>query len=840
MLNQVSSALKATDVSGPTDTIDTLKKILDHAKTSGLVDHLCMCLATAGTGLTSSPSFQRSASEGCKALCFLIDALENMSNKVKPWIFPLTLHQSHSLVRLDIKELDWSPDTGTDCKKIIEVLTGMFLKSKPVFVAIYYCLRQRNEAVLLATIQLLVRCCTHSTKMPSVLCGLPSSLPVTTVVSGGEDSSFIPEIFSIISLCGFSMNKDSPSVDAKGLTCKFTNPHELALQSCLLLTAIAQSFKSAGRSSSSFILTTSSRNQQSRLSSLAHLFSCKDGGASLFKSHCASAMLAFASIVYLDPGASLSDIAMPLVPCTTTLYEHLKIHHKEVDESNCSTDCMLSQWHGLRDGCVGLLEYKLKQGGPLAAQQVCASGLPQFLLDLLGNNVHVQNQGTNHVKDYIGLSPFGVVWAVSSLSFCLSGGALTFRQILLRNEHVKCISDLVSDAHLKLLKSWFGSGGGKNGVRDTINVVIDFLAFPFVAIQSASSLPSATASLSSGFLLNVGSPGARVCREDSNTLKAIQESVDKYTAILVEFLTSMAMRLQAGVPTRVLRCADGLELKDTGRVVAFLAKMVSYERLTILVGKGILETNRIRRLIDGSSPRDVILNVLMIVSDLARFDKGFYEYIDKANILTRLKELLICEDHTLREKACSAIGNMCRHSSYFYNSLSRHGIIGHLIDRCADPDKPTRKYACFAIGNAAFHNELLYEELRRSIPQLTKLLLSPEEDKIKANAAGALSNLVRNSSKLCEDMVTKGAIQALLQVVSECSVAALNPPRKDAINESPLKIVLFALGKMCAHSSCRQCICSSELFPVMGQLRQSPDTNIAKYAASIYRKANEV
>jgi fused-like protein len=54
---------------------------------------------------------------------------------------------------------------------------------------------------------------------------------------------------------------------------------------------------------------------------------------------------------------------------------------------------------------------------------------------------------------------------------------------------------------------------------------------------------------------------------------------------------------------------------------------------------------------------------------------------------------------------------------------------------------------------------MLYEELRRSIPQLTTLLLGPEEDKTKGNAAGALSNLVRNSDILCEDIVSQGAIQ---------------------------------------------------------------------------------
>lgn len=44
-----------------------------------------------------------------------------------------------------------------------------------------------------------------------------------------------------------------------------------------------------------------------------------------------------------------------------------------------------------------------------------------------------------------------------------------------------------------------------------------------------------------------------------------------------------------------------------------------------------------------------------------------------------------------------------------------------------------------------------------------------EEDKTKANAAGALSNLVRNSDKLCEDIVSKGAVQ-----VSACCMVKVS------------------------------------------------------------------
>ncbi|KAL3565257.1 hypothetical protein D5086_033303 [Populus alba] len=71
---------------------------------------------------------------------------------------------------------------GTDSARIIEAVTRAFLRSKAVQVAIFYCLKQRIEPALSASIQILSRCCLHNAMVPGVLCGLPSSLPVTTVV----------------------------------------------------------------------------------------------------------------------------------------------------------------------------------------------------------------------------------------------------------------------------------------------------------------------------------------------------------------------------------------------------------------------------------------------------------------------------------------------------------------------------------------------------------------------------------------------------------------------------------------------------------------------------------
>lgn len=837
LLSRVTQGLKASLGTKRTEVVATplinksFKEILDHAKAVGLSDILVSHLVTCGTSLMSgSSNLLRAACEACRTIWSLIDAFEIQSTKENACLFPLSSMCNYSLNRLDLKGDECESLICTDSAKIVDAVTRAFLRSKAVQVAFYYCLRQRLEAAWSSGIQIILRCCLHNSLVTGVLCGLPSSLPVTTVVSGGGDNTIISEIFSILSLCA-SFDRDPQTGDTNHLKSKLANPCALVCHSCLLLAAVAQSLKSAGRNSALFMLTSSPKKQRSRLSDLAHHYSLCDRIQNSFQPHSMSAMLALASILSLESGASvetsISEIAVPLIPRSATLCDYLRILTADDNgRGDKFSKGKLSYWHGLRDGCVGLLESKLKWGGPLAIQQLCASGVPQTLIDLLGNN-----QSDASSQDQIGLSPVGVLWTVSSLCQCLPGGSSTFRQVLLRREHVKLVSDLISDVHLKLIRCWGGPGGGKNGIRDTVNAVINLLAFPFVAVQNVPSFPSpaAAASVNSGFLLNMGSPGGKVFAEDKDMVRAIEASMGKYIQILLE----------VGIPGRIIRCLEHVELKDAARPVAFLAKMTVHRSLVVqLVGKGLLDPNMMRRLLDSSSPREVTLDILMIVSDLARMDKVFYEHINGANILEFLKDFLTHEDPNVRAKACSAIGNMCRHSSYFYGSLAKHNIISLLVDCCSDADKRVRKFACFAIGNAAYYNDFFYEELRRCIPQLANLLVSAEEDKTKANASGALSNLVRNSNKLCEDIVSKGAMQALLRLVADCSIVALSKRDGGAINESPLKIALFSLAKMCAHSPCRQFLRSSDMYPVIGRLRQSSETTIANYASVIFDKTS--
>ncbi|KAI0488812.1 hypothetical protein KFK09_028651 [Dendrobium nobile] len=810
---------------------EILIQIVDNARTSGIVEVLCECLVVSGSSLMSgSSNMVPAACEACKAIWYLIEALEINSMSPPSYFFPLNDSRSKSVFQTDMQTEKQGLLSHTEAANVIEMIRKLFLQSKAMQTAFYYCFHNGLESALLAGLQLISRMCLPNIDVCNVLCGLQNSNNNDKVDAGG-DGTIISDIFSLLSLCAPYINNESREEHNK--KCRLSNPHGIVLHCCIALSSIAYCLKSDGKFSASYMLTSSQKKQRIRLSVLAHLCSSDDRALDSIQLHCASAMLALSAITCLEcvcpSKSSISEVALTLLPPMATLRTHLKLWL--ADEMGIQFNDMWSLilCHGLKDGCLGLLDARLKWGGPLAMEQACSNDIPQLLISLLAHGPKKDLSDINNAaKIHAGLSPMGVVWALSSLCHCLPGGV--FRETLFRRDHVKLIVDLISDAHIKLLRCWRGFGGGNNGVRDLLNSVVDLFAFPFIVVQSSPSMPPTSASINSGYLLNIDSPGRRMGVESREMVKSIEANMSHYIQILLE----------AGVPCSILRCLDFMDSKDLAKPVAFFAKMVAYRPLALqLVREGLLSSNLSKRLLGGLSPKAVMLDFLMIVSDLARMSKDFYEPIDKACLLGHLKDYLCSEDADLRSKACSAIGNMCRHSDYFYKSLAMHEIVDLLIDRCSDPDKRTRKFACFAVGNAAYHSDALYVQLRRSIPQLTKLLLSTDEDKTKGNAAGALSNLVRNSNLLCKDIEKEGAIQALIKLVSDYSTVALSPSRRDAITESPLKIVLFALGKMCDHTICRRALRSLNSAPLFTQLKRSPDSIIAEYASIILTKSSQ-
>lgn len=139
---------------------------------------------------------------------------------------------------------------------------------------------------------------------------------------------------------------------------------------------------------------------------------------------------------------------------------------------------------------------------------------------------------------------------------------------------------------------------------------------------------------------------------------------------------------------------------------------------------------------------------------------------------------------------------------------------------------------------AGFHNASLYEALRPAIGPLVLLLQDPEE-KTRANAAGALGNLVRNSNALCGDLVRAGALKALMD-----TACRPEPPRPTTAGGtpvagdggSPVTIALFSLGNMCAHRECRDALLQLGVLDVIKQLSGNPDQMLQRYIQRMQTK----
>ncbi|CAD7937135.1 unnamed protein product [Amoebophrya sp. A120] len=212
----------------------------------------------------------------------------------------------------------------------------------------------------------------------------------------------------------------------------------------------------------------------------------------------------------------------------------------------------------------------------------------------------------------------------------------------------------------------------------------------------------------------------------------------------------------------------------------------------------------------------VVVDVLLILSQLSRLSKEFYPALHRLNMYTEICHLLQCNDANIRAKTANVVGNMSRHSDFFYAHLSRTGVLAKLVPLCRDPDPTTRKFASFAVGNSAFHSNYLYRELLPSVALLRDLLQLSNDEKTRANAAGALGNLVRNSSELCEEIVTQGVLEALLELIG-CprnenfnSTSSLSTSTSSstvlarAESDSSVKIALFSLGNLAVHPLCKQ------------------------------------
>ena len=250
---------------------------------------------------------------------------------------------------------------------------------------------------------------------------------------------------------------------------------------------------------------------------------------------------------------------------------------------------------------------------------------------------------------------------------------------------------------------------------------------------------------------------------------------------------------------------------------------------------GGLSPSILSLILEPSNNTSVLTSGLLIISQLARsaaspdIQKMFVE----SQLVPLMPALLRSSDPTVRARAANLLGNLCRHSDALYVDLKQYKVIPHLIDLCTDPDRSTRKFACFAIGNAGFHSSLLYPLLRPAVIPLVHLL-KDEEDRTRANAAGALGNLLRNSSELVPDVLSAGALKGLMDLISFGSKTNEGVVKL----ASSVQISLFSLGNMAAHYDCATALVGMDVEHALKEVEDAPgcDPITKKYVARVRLK----
>ncbi|RQM15904.1 hypothetical protein KXD40_005531 [Peronospora effusa] len=312
-------------------------------------------------------------------------------------------------------------------------------------------------------------------------------------------------------------------------------------------------------------------------------------------------------------------------------------------------------------------------------------------------------------------------------------------------------------------------GGGSNAVKALVHATVKVLGIPFVHNVSEELLV--------------------------HTQEILYDTkcVPKLLSVLRFVFLTKQLQLEASVLELPISFLSRLMMSSTH----FGSQFVEADGMLVIVECGMLRSS--------CSP-SLIIDLLLIVSQVARSSEIHCKCILTANLLPQIYELLQHPEAMVRAKTLKCIGNFCRHSALFYHHFltpldensANNTVLNGMIRGLSDPDNYVRRFACSAIGNAAFHSGDLYDALRPAIPVLVQNLYD-DDDKTRSNAGRALGNFVRNSDELCKDLCSSRTPWELFRLaMMETSIATR-------------RIVLFSLGNFCAYSECFNMLVGAEV-----------------------------
>ncbi|XP_075789081.1 serine/threonine-protein kinase 36 isoform X2 [Pelodiscus sinensis] len=228
----------------------------------------------------------------------------------------------------------------------------------------------------------------------------------------------------------------------------------------------------------------------------------------------------------------------------------------------------------------------------------------------------------------------------------------------------------------------------------------------------------------------------------------------------------------AETPAHLLQvCCHHLPFSETALPMSLLCHLVLSDEQVVdqLVGAAAASDRAISFLsavLLSDSPA-LTMDLLSLLTHVARACPAHLPFLhmvlagsDSAYQL--LSHLLCHQEHSIRAKACSLVGNLLRQGQDFPRALqSQAGLLERLLERLSDQDEHVRKSASFAVGNAAYQAGSLPHALGKAVPRLGRLLSDPQA-KTRCHAASALGNLGRQAADLGDVLIQNRAPHLLL------------------------------------------------------------------------------
>nr|XP_042698943.1 serine/threonine-protein kinase 36 isoform X3 [Chrysemys picta bellii] len=239
----------------------------------------------------------------------------------------------------------------------------------------------------------------------------------------------------------------------------------------------------------------------------------------------------------------------------------------------------------------------------------------------------------------------------------------------------------------------------------------------------------------------------------------------------------------AEIPAHLLQvCCHHLPFSETTLPMSLLCHLVLSDQRVIdqLVGVAAVSdcaTAFLSAILLSDSP-PLTMDLLSLLTHVARTCPAHLPFLQKVlggsdSAYQLLSRLLCHQEHPIRAKACSLVGNLLRHGQDFPRALrSQAGLLERLLERLSDQDESVRRSASFAVGNAAYQDGALPHALGKAVPSVVRLLSDPQA-KTRCNAASALGNLGRQPADLGDVLIQNRAPHLLLDVACHDSQPAV-------------------------------------------------------------------